>query len=171
MRKIAVCICALAFSGAGVFASHPALADKPSWAGEGKGHEKKQKKNKKADRDRDSDSGRDRGRQDARAREHFADQHRVVVREYYGEQFRAGKCPPGLAKKNNGCMPPGQAKKWRVGRPLPPDVVYFELPPPLVIKLGPPPSGHRYVRVAADILLIAIGTGLIVDAIEDLSRI
>jgi hypothetical protein len=22
-----------------------------------------------------------------------------------------GSCPPGLAKKNNGCMPPGQAKK------------------------------------------------------------
>ena len=171
MRKIAVCICALAFSGVGVFASHPALADKPSWAGEGKGQEKKPKKNKKADRDRHGDSDRDKGRQDARTREHFADQHRVVVREYYGEQFRAGKCPPGLAKKKNGCMPPGQAKKWRVGRPLPPDVVYFELPPPLVIKLGPPPSGHRYVRVAADILLIAIGTGLIVDAIEDLSRI
>jgi hypothetical protein len=21
-------------------------------------------------------------------------------------------CPPGLAKKDNGCMPPGQAKKY-----------------------------------------------------------
>ena len=166
MRKFAVCICVLAFSGAGVFTSYPAFADKPSWAGEGKKKEKKQK-NGKAQRD----SGPDKGRGAARTREHFGDQHRVVVREYYGEQFRAGKCPPGLAKKNNGCMPPGQAKKWRVGRPLPPDVVYFELPPPLVVKLGPPPSGHRYVRVAADILLIAIGTGLIVDAIEDLSRI
>jgi hypothetical protein len=29
-------------------------------------------------------------------------------------------CPPGLAKKNNGCMPPGQAKKFfRVGERLP----------------------------------------------------
>ena len=29
-------------------------------------------------------------------------------------------CPPGLAKKNNGCMPPGQAKaRWRVGQRLP----------------------------------------------------
>jgi hypothetical protein len=25
--------------------------------------------------------------------------------------YGAGGCPPGLAKKNNGCMPPGQAKK------------------------------------------------------------
>lgn len=24
---------------------------------------------------------------------------------------RRGQCPPGLAKKNNGCLPPGQAKK------------------------------------------------------------
>ncbi len=28
--------------------------------------------------------------------------------------------PPGLAKKNNGCLPPGQAKKrYQVGQPLP----------------------------------------------------
>jgi Ni/Co efflux regulator RcnB len=28
-----------------------------------------------------------------------------------------GACPPGLAKKNNGCMPPGQAKKlYSVGQ-------------------------------------------------------
>jgi len=29
-------------------------------------------------------------------------------------------CPPGLAKKNNGCLPPGQAKKlYNVGQRLP----------------------------------------------------
>ena len=27
----------------------------------------------------------------------------------------AGGCPPGLAKKGNGCLPPGQAKKLGVG--------------------------------------------------------
>jgi Ni/Co efflux regulator RcnB len=31
----------------------------------------------------------------------------------------------------------------------------------------PPPAGYRYVRVAADILLIAIGTGMAIDAIQD----
>ena len=25
--------------------------------------------------------------------------------------YGAGGCPPGLAKKHNGCLPPGQAKK------------------------------------------------------------
>ena len=28
-----------------------------------------------------------------------------------GHGYGAGGCPPGLAKKHNGCMPPGQAKK------------------------------------------------------------
>jgi hypothetical protein len=31
--------------------------------------------------------------------------------------YGTGGCPPGLAKKHNGCMPPGQAKKlFRVGQ-------------------------------------------------------
>ena len=31
-----------------------------------------------------------------------------------------GGCPPGLAKKNNGCLPPGQAKKlYNVGQRWP----------------------------------------------------
>ena len=79
-------------------------------------------------------------------------------------------CPPGLAKKNNGCMPPGQAKKWRLGRPLPHDVIYYDVPPPLVLQLGAPPAGHRYVRVAGDILLITAGTAMVVAAIQDLGR-
>ncbi|WP_294171817.1 hypothetical protein [uncultured Sphingomonas sp.] len=37
-----------------------------------------------------------------------------------GDRYTAsyGNCPPGLAKKGNGCLPPGQAKKL-VGRALP----------------------------------------------------
>ena len=67
-------------------------------------------------------------------------------------------------------MPPGQAKKWHRGKPLPASVVYYEVPPALVVRIGAPPAGHRYVRVAADILLIAVGTGMVVDAIQDLGR-
>jgi Ni/Co efflux regulator RcnB len=48
--------------------------------------------------------------------------------------------------------------------------VYYDLPPALVVKIGLPPSGYRYVRVAGDILMIAVGTGLVVSAIEDLGR-
>ena len=96
------------------------------------------------------------------------DRHRTFVRDYYHSQYRKGRCPPGLAKKNNGCMPPGQAKKWSVGQPLPRDIVYYEVPQPLVVKIGPPPSGYRYVRVASDILLIALGSRMVIDAVQDL---
>jgi Ni/Co efflux regulator RcnB len=44
------------------------------------------------------------------------------------------------------------------------------LPRSVVLTLGVPPSGYRYVRVAADILLIAVGTSIVVDAIENLVR-
>ena len=34
--------------------------------------------------------------------------------------YGIGGCPPGLAKKNNGCLPPGQAKKlYNVGQRFP----------------------------------------------------
>jgi Ni/Co efflux regulator RcnB len=102
----------------------------------------------------------------------FGEPQRTAVRNYYEPQFRAGKCPPGLAKKGNGCQPPGQARKqWRLGQPLPGSVVFHPVPQSVTLQIGLPPAGHRYVRVAADILLIAIGTGLVIDAIEDLSRL
>jgi len=129
----------------------PALADPPPWAGGGKGKGK----------------GHDR---DAQSERYFQDQHAVSVHDYYGEQFRSGSCPPGLAKKNNGCMPPGQAKKWQMGRPLPRDVVYYPVEPALVVRLGEPPPGHRYVRVDGDILLLAAGSSMVVDAIQNLGR-
>jgi Ni/Co efflux regulator RcnB len=133
----------------------PALAEKGG-KGKGKGHQ--------------NDQGQDESRGKSGKGSHFADPQRVVVREYYGESHKSGRCPPGLAKKHNGCMPPGQAKKWQMGQPLPRDVVFYEVPSSLVVKIGPPPSGYRYVRVAADILLIAVGTAMVVDAIQDLGR-
>ena len=34
----------------------------------------------------------------------------------YGNGYGNGGCPPGLAKKENGCMPPGQARKLGSGQ-------------------------------------------------------
>ena len=62
-------------------------------------------------------------------------------------------------------MPPGQAKKWRKGYPMPAGVAYYDLPPDLVYRMPPPPPGHRYVRSGPDILLISSGSGIVVDAI------
>lgn len=146
------------FAIAAMLVSSAAFADPPPWAGGGKGKGKGH-----------ASQGEREARQDHAAR-HFVEDQRIVVHDYYGEEFRRGKCPPGLAKKNNGCMPPGQAKKWRMGRPLPHDLVYYPVPQPLVVRVGQPPAGHKYVRVAADILLITIGTAIVVDAIQDIGR-
>jgi Ni/Co efflux regulator RcnB len=154
---------------AGMVASTPALAEKPAHAGGGKPEKHVQKHNKHDQGDNES-SRRNDDAGSPSVSVHFGDHQRAVIHDYYDVQFRAGRCPPGLAKKHNGCMPPGQAKKWSRGHVLSRDVIYYDLPPKVVIQLGAPPSGHRYVRVATDILLIAIGTGMVVDAIEDLGR-
>ena len=138
-------------------AFHPAVADKPSWA---KGNQQGE----------DEGNRHGKGHRDHDERAHFDDHHRVAVRDYYVKEHEAGRCPPGLAKKHNGCMPPGQAKKWQIGHPLPREVVYYDLPPALVVQVGVPPSGYRYVRVASDILMLAVATGVVVDVIQDLGR-
>lgn len=137
-----------------------AIADKPSWAGEGGKHEK-EKNDKKGRKSEDRD--------EASSMRFTSDMHRIVS-DYYGQQARSGHCPPGLAKKNNGCLPPGQAKKWAKGRPLPADLRYHDLPYDLLRRLPPPPPRHRYVQVAGDVLMIAIGSSMVIDAIEDILR-
>ena len=82
--------------------------------------------------------------------------------------YSRGHCPPGLAKK--GCIPPGQATKWRRGYPLAQDVIFYDLSPGIARRIGRPPAGYRYIRVAQDILMIATGTGIVVDAVYDLSN-
>jgi Ni/Co efflux regulator RcnB len=164
--------CALAFAIAGALAAGPVMAKNDKHEGDDrrdKHGNKHASKNAGKQGNKHDDRGGDRHDR-AERRAHFEDRHRVVLREYYGEQFRKGRCPPGLAKKHNGCMPPGQAKKWEVGRPLPREVVYYTVPQPLVVRMGPPPTGYRYVRVDSDILLLAIGTRMVVDAIQNLSR-
>ncbi len=146
-----------------------------------KGAGKHEGSNKKQNQVRYDDKGRNNGdrkgdyydrrsdRDNVSVNIRFNTQQQNYLREYYGREFRSGHCPPGLAKKNNGCMPPGQAKKWRVGYPLDRDVVFYDLPPAVITHIGVPPRGYRYVRVASDILMIAIGSGMVIDAIADLS--
>lgn len=147
-----------------------ALAERPDWAGRGgKDHQER-----RGD-DRDDDRYERRG--DYRAGPqvqiniggYFGDRQRDGVRDYYREEYRSGgHCPPGLAKKHNGCMPPGQARQWSVGRPLPRDVTYYPVEPQVRVRLGTPPAGHEFVRVASDILLIAVGSSMVIDAIQDI---
>jgi hypothetical protein len=99
----------------------------------------------------------------------FTTNQRSATQEYFVEKHGRGHCPPGLAKKNNGCLPPGQAKKrYVVGHPLPPDVVRGPLPPELNVRIGAPPPGYVYAVVDGDLVKLAVGTAMVVDAIQGL---
>ena len=101
----------------------------------------------------------------------FSDPHREAARSYFVTQYGRGNCPPGLAKKNNGCLPPGQAKKrYVVGQPLPAGIVIAALPAELSVKLGPAPTGYRYGILDGDLVKLAVGTMLVVDAIDAFVR-
>ncbi|HEX2546895.1 MAG TPA: RcnB family protein [Ramlibacter sp.] len=128
-------------------AATPALADK---GGKGKGHKK---------------HGRDHDRVEHVERHH--DRHGRVA--HYDDRYddrRHRGCPPGLAKKNNGCMPPGQAKKLAVGQPLPPGAVYH-VPRHVRTTLPAPPAGYRYAVVNNQVVLVS-NQNLVVDIIRGL---
>lgn len=166
--------------------SSTVLADKPEWAGRGKHGGRDEGRGQERDR-RDDDRDHERERRDyyqqrdrpqaysqpqvgvqIRMGGYFDDRRRGEVDNYYREQYRGGRCPPGLAKKNNGCLPPGQARQWGMGKPLPREVAYYPVEPAVQVRLGTPPAGHEFIRVASDILLVAVGTGMVIDAIQDL---
>ena len=97
----------------------------------------------------------------------FNDTQRGAARDYFVGAHGRGNCPPGLAKKNNGCLPPGQAKKrYAVGQRLPNGIVLAALPKELSARIGMAPSGYRYGLVDGDLVKLAAGTMLVVDAIE-----
>ena len=100
---------------------------------------------------------------------YFNDQQRTLVREYFVQNYSNGKrCPPGLAKKNNGCSPPGQARSWVVGQPVPRGVTVYSVPQPVFRQLPPAPYGYRYARIGGDIVLVQQQNNLIVDIIQGL---
>jgi hypothetical protein len=109
-----------------------------------------------------------------KAKINFADKDRLAVYHYFRDVARAGPCPAGLTRKADGCLPPDGitgGKKWVLGRQLPHQVVFYNLPADLAPRLAPAPAGYRYIRVGGDVLLISRGSGIVVAAIEDLARL
>ena len=140
MRRIVALVLALSFAGL-----MPVSAQKP---GKGKGQSKG-------------------GSPDTPVTVVFNDTQRGAARSYFVGTYGRGNCPPGLAKKNNGCLPPGQAKKrYAVGRPLPKGIVIADLPADLSRRIGVAPAGYRYGLLDGDLVKLAVGTMLVVDAIE-----
>ncbi|VWX33648.1 MULTISPECIES: hypothetical protein [unclassified Limnobacter] len=158
-----------------LIASGSAYAEKPEKGNGNQGKNKEQNEqrgqkenrngggNEKGQRAEGRDSGRDGG---VSVSFNFGRTETRIVRDYYGGQVAKGKCPPGLAKKGNGCQPPGQAKQWQKGRALGSGVRYYDIPNELRIRLPVPPLNHKYVQLGTDLLLIAVGTAIVVDAID-----
>jgi hypothetical protein len=109
--------------------------------------------------------------QETEVRVVFSGAQREAARSYFMTEHGRGKCPPGLAKKNDGCLPPGQAKKrYVVGHSLPRGIIVDDLPVELSIRIGHAPAGYRYGMIDGDVVELAVGTMLVIDAIEGLVR-
>ena len=162
LKKLPLCL----LIGALTLQAVPAFADP---------HKDHDRREEQRDMDRDRHDDRRDERFDRRDEErrgpprvggYFVERERTTVYEYYGQP--RSKCPPGLAKKGERCMPPGQARKWKMGQPLPRDIRRRPVEVDVRVQLGTPPAGYEFVRVAGDILLIAVGTAMVIDAIQDI---
>lgn len=158
--------------------STPALADK---AGKDKqrGHavwEEQHEDNDQGERERGHDRDNDQRKNvfDPESKTWralgFNNDERESIRRYIGQDYKR-HCPPGLAKKHNGCLPPGQAKKYKVGETLPDGINYNDLPRELRDLLGKPPRGYRYTQVDNDVLLISEAGKKIIDVVTLLSAL
>ena len=167
----------LATTIAALCLASPALAKDDDGHGKGNKHGDKhaekaeQKAERRADKreDKQEKHAAKRQREDIKAGAYFNEQQRTQARQYYSQRYGAGRaCPPGLAKKNNGCLPPGQARHWAVGQPIPRNVTVYAVPQPLVVQLPPAPYGYRYARLGNDIVLVQQQNNLIIDIIAGL---
>lgn len=127
-----------------------------AWADKGKGH----------------GHGHENGHENGPAHIVIGDHDRAVVYSYYRAEFVGGHCPPGLARKDNGCLSPGLAKRaWTVGLPLAAAITFYPLPPGLLAQLTPAPAGYEYVRVDNDVLLVATSTRVVTATLGNLSNL
>lgn len=84
-----------------------------------------------------------------------------------------GFCPPGLAKKNPACMPPGQYKKYMAGDFIPYDEwrrfqAFLEWQDH---DLPRPERDHAYFYVDDRLLLLNRKTGQLMNVIESFGRL
>ena len=167
-RLLAIAVASLIMTGSALAKDHK----EDHGPGRGNGKEKHAQKHEDKAQKRQAKAHKQaekRQREDIKPGTYFNDQQRLYVRDYYSQTYGQGKsCPPGLAKKNNGCMPPGQARNWVVGQPVPRGVVIYAVPQPVIRQLPPAPYGYRYARIGGDIVLVQQQNNLIVDIIQGL---
>lgn len=174
LRTLTVASTALLIASGSAYADKPEKGNGNQGKNKERGEQREQKDGRKGNGNEKGGGngtgkraeGRDSGQGGVSVSFNFGSTETRIVRDYYGGQVAKGKCPPGLAKKGNGCQPPGQAKQWQKGRALGSDVRYYDIPNELRIRLPAPPLNHKYVQLGTDLLLIAVGTAIVVDAID-----
>lgn len=95
---------------------------------------------------------------------------RTVVRTRANNRYGANSCPPGLAAKGNGCLPPGQAKKlFNVGQRIPTGYHFYtpygEIPVAYRDRYGLATDG-RYIYRDDSIYVVDPTTSLVTRIID-----
>lgn len=86
-------------------------------------------------------------------------------------QPATGHCPPGLAKKNPPCIPPGQVgKNYRIGDRYENDG-YWRSEDPARYGLPLLPPGESYYRVGDSFLRVDDDTRLVLELVEVLAGV
>ncbi|HET8747366.1 MAG TPA: hypothetical protein VFM98_17335 [Ramlibacter sp.] len=80
---------------------------------------------------------------------YFGDKVRVAVREYFDKHPVSGSAP-----------------RWQIGEALPAGQPVAAVPSAVRASLPKLPPGHQYLQVGGDILLVASGSKMVVDAIS-----
>jgi hypothetical protein len=156
----------VAFAFALAIAAAPGRAEKPDYAGQG-GPGKGASPSGPGGPVPGLEGDRQRMPEFVPQRERFTIRERDLFRSWFVQEYGRGKCPPGLAKKGTACLPPGLAKKrYAIGQPLPAGIVIAPVPLDLTRRLEAPPVGYRYGIVDGDLVKLALGTLLVVDAID-----
>jgi len=165
-------LAALAFAIAAPIAFAPsALADPPAHAGKGDAEPGKAQKQNKDARNvgRHGQGGRYGGRTQMPAAIETGDRFRIQA--YFSDSYGERDCPPGLAKKNNGCLPPGQAKQYARGDVVPGGARLIRLPEDLEARLRPLPPGYVYRRADGAVLVVAEAARKVIDIVVLLSTL
>lgn len=97
----------------------------------------------------------------------FTVRDREVFQAWAVDEYGKGKCPSGLVKKESDCLPRGlPGKRYKIGQPLPGAIVPAPVPLDLARRLGTPAIGYRYGMIDGDLVKLATGTGVAIDAID-----
>jgi hypothetical protein len=100
---------------------------------------------------------------------YFGKIRRQFVKSFYMENLSPGKCPEGMAWRNDRCEPSFPAA-WKFGEKIAQGVKTYPVEPKLVEKLNFDP-GYTFVRVGGDILALERDTGRIADAVLSLGKV